>query len=456
MRKMRSRFVCQECGATSSKWAGRCPGCSAWNTLTEDGVHPPAGGDAVELQSLPAGGAAVTPTGVGELDRVLGGGLTRSSVTLVAGEPGIGKSTLLLQMLCGLASRGKRGLLVSAEESPAQVRDRAARLGALQPGVWVAAQTELPAILDTARRLRPDALVVDSVQMVSDPDVGSVAGTVSQVRACAQSLAEEAKRDGPAVVLVGHVTKDGAIAGPRVLEHLVDTVLTFEGERHHALRLLRAVKHRFGAVGELGLWEMRSAGLAEVADAGALLLADRRPGSPGSVVFAAMEGRRPLLVEIQALVGSAKGGPPRRSASGYDLARLCQLLAVLERRLGLSTSGHDVYVSAVGGVRVAEPAADLAVALAVASGVTGCVLPDDMVALGEVGLGGELRQVAFTPPRLAEAERHGFARALVPPGCAGTGGLRIEHAGTLAQAIDAHLRPAVPTPRLRVLAGQVG
>jgi DNA repair protein RadA/Sms len=451
MNRNRTHFVCED-----SKWAGRCPGCGAWNTLTEVQAIPSAAleaVEAVELGALPAGGANPIPTGVGELDRVLGGGLIPSSVTLVAGEPGIGKSTLLLQMLCGLAAGGRTCLLVSAEESPAQVRDRAARLGALQPGVWVAAQTELPAILDISRRLKPDVLVVDSVQTVSDPDAGSSPGTVGQVRACAQSLAEEAKRDGPAVVLVGHVTKDGAIAGPRALEHLVDTVLTFEGDRHHALRLLRAVKHRFGAVGELGLWEMTSAGLVEVADAGALLLADRQPGSPGSAVFAAMEGRRPLLVEIQALVVPA-GGPPRRSASGYDLGRLCQVLAVLHKSLGLSTAGDDVYVSAVGGVKVGEPAADLAVALAVVSAVTGFVVPDDMVAIGEVGLGGELRKVAFTPPRLAEAERHGFSRALIPPGANGTGGLRIEEAGTLALAVDSHLAPAPPTPRLRVLAGR--
>jgi DNA repair protein RadA/Sms len=436
----------------AAKWSGRCTGCGAWNTLEErpDGQAGVCPAIPVELASVPQGGATPMPSGVGELDRVLGGGIVPSSVTLLAGEPGIGKSTLLLQMLASLADSGARSLLVSAEESPEQVRERADRLGALRPEVWIVAATELGEIRSAARRVQPDVLVVDSVQTVADGESGGAPGTVSQVRACAQALADDAKRGGPAVVLAGHVTKDGSIAGPRVLEHLVDTVLTFEGDRHHGLRLLRAVKHRFGAAGELGLLEMTESGLVEVLDGGAFLLADRRPASPGSVVFAAMDGRRPLLVEIQALVGPA-AGPPRRSASGYDTPRLCQLLAVLDRRVGLRMASQDVYVSAAGGVSVAEPAADLAVALAVASAATGRVVPDGMVAIAEVGLGGELRRAVRMQARLAEAARHGFGTAVVATGEAPAGQVRLRSAATLGAAIDACLGEAVEPPRLRVL-----
>lgn len=409
--------------------------------------------------SVPVRLAAVTaeqlepvPTGVQELDRVLGGGLVPSSVSLIAGEPGIGKSTLLLQMLAGMAARGARTLLVSAEESPAQVGLRAARLGVDDDRMWIVGETDLAAIRATISSLEPDVVVVDSVQTISDED--STPGTVASVRGCAAALADDAKSGGPSVVLVGHVTKDGSIAGPRVLEHLVDTVLSFEGDRHHALRLLRAVKHRFGPVGELGMWEMTAAGLQEVPDGAAFLLADRRKGTPGSSVFAGMEGRRPLLVEIQALVGSAGGAGPRRSASGYEAGRLGQLVAVLDARAGVDLKRADVYVSAVGGVRLADPGADLAVAAAITSAVAGIALPDDLVVLGEVGLGGELRQVTHTPRRLAEAARLGFCRALVPSGSAGTFDLPTIAADSLVQALDVILDPRpVVRPKLRVLRG---
>jgi DNA repair protein RadA/Sms len=380
--------------------------------------------------------AAPVPTGVSELDRVLGGGLVPGSVTLLGGEPGIGKSTLLLQTIGAVAARGGRCLLVSAEESGPQVRRRAERLGALGSEVWLVAETALPGIRQAIATVEPDVVVVDSIQAVWDPELESAPGSVAQVRGCAHELAGLA-RDGPrAVVLVGHVTKDGALAGPRVLEHLVDTVLTFEGDRHHALRMLRAVKHRFGPTGELGLFEMTDAGMRGVPDASGVFLGDRRHDTPGSVVFPALEGVRPLLVELQALVVATKNPAPRRSASGLDQGRLGLLLAVLDRRAGLVTASSDVYASAVGGVRISEPGADLAVCLAVASAVLQRPVPADIVAVGEVGLGGELRQVAHTPRRLAEASRLGFARAVVADTAPDDLPLGVIRVSSLRQAVD--------------------
>ena len=431
-----------------------------------------SGGVPVALASVTGDGARPRSTGLAELDRVLGGGLVPSSVTLMAGEPGIGKSTLLLQLLAGMAGSGRRCLLVSAEESPAQVGRRAARLALDCDDVFVLGETDLGTIRGAMVDLAPDVVVIDSIQTIADHGGGATAGTVASVRSGAAALAEDAKAEGgPAVVLVGHVTKDGSIAGPRVLEHLVDTVLSFEGERHHSLRLLRAVKHRFGPVGELGMWEMTTAGMVEVPDGTALLLADRRPGSPGSVVFAGMEGRRPLLTEVQALVGPADG-VPRRSTAGYEAARLAQLLAVLHRWAGLDLRQKDVYVSGVGGVRLGDPGADLAVAAAVASAATGRPVPADMVVVGEVGLGGELRQAPHMARRLAEADRLGFGRALVPAGAGGAPapgaapasgaggvaptGLRVIGSAAVADALDVVLAAApAGRPRLRVLGGVV-
>ncbi len=366
------------------------------------------------LADIALGASDPVPTGVDELDRVLGGGLVPGSVSLLGGEPGIGKSTLLLQVLGSLAARGARCLLVSAEESGPQVRRRAERLGVARPGVWLVAETALLGIRAAIDDVRPDVVVVDSIQTVWDPELDSAPGSVAQVRGCAHELAVIARSRGTAMLLVGHVTKEGALAGPRVLEHLVDTVLTFEGDRHHALRMLRSVKHRFGPTGELGLFEMTDEGMRGMPDAGGVFLGDRRHGSPGSVVFPAVEGFRPLLVEVQALVVGSNLPAPRRSASGLDHGRLGLLLAVLDRRAGVRTGSSDVYTSAVGGVRVVEPGVDLAVCLAVASAVNGDALPADLVVVGEVGLGGELRQVAQTARRLAEAERLGFRRAVVP------------------------------------------
>jgi DNA repair protein RadA/Sms len=425
MSRVKSVHRCQECGAAAARWTGRCTACGAWNTLVEEVDGPASGRDgrrgsglhepAVPLAEVVADGSAARPTGVGELDRVLGGGLVPGSVTLLGGEPGIGKSTLLLQMLAAVAATGVRSLLVSAEESAEQVRLRAERLGAGgSAGVWVVSETELSALGAAVDDVAPGLLAVDSIQTVFDADVDSAPGSVTQVRHCAHRLVRLAKGRDLATVLVGHVTKEGTLAGPRVLEHVVDTVLSFEGDRHHALRLLRAVKHRFGATGELGVFEMGEAGLVGVPDAGALFLADRRPGVPGSAVVPAVEGRRPLLVEVQALVAESQLGVPRRSAEGVDAGRLALLAAVLQERAGVSLVKRDVYALAAGGVRVVEPAADLALALAVASARSGVALPADAVACGEVGLGGELRRPGQLQRRLSEATRLGFRRAIIP------------------------------------------
>ncbi len=355
-----------------------------------------------------------TATGVGELDRVLGGGLVPGSVTLIGGEPGIGKSTLLLHAAAGTAAAGVPVLYVSAEESAGQVRSRAARIGALPDSLWLASETDLPTVIGHIDAVGPALVVVDSIQTVHDPALSSAPGSVAQVRECAHRLVTEARERNVAVVLVGHVTKDGGLAGPRVLEHLVDTVLSFDGDRHHALRLLRAVKHRHGGTGELGVFQMTDAGLEGVADPSAMFLADRRAGEAGSVVVPVLDGGRPLMVEVQALLGPSPLPTPRRQAQGIDGGRLSMLLAVLEQRVGLSVAGADVWVTVAGGVRATEPAVDLGVALAVASAATGVPVAADVVVCGEVGLAGELRQVGRLDRRMAEAARLGFGRVLVP------------------------------------------
>jgi DNA repair protein RadA/Sms len=377
------------------------------------------------------------PTGISELDRVLGGGFVPGSVTLIGGEPGVGKSTLLTQVAASMAFAGHDVLYVSAEESRQQVRLRADRLGALAPKLWLASESELEHVLAHADALQPSLVVIDSIQTVHDPALGSAPGSTVQVRECAHRLVREAKQRNLAVVLVGHVTKDGGLAGPRVLEHVVDTVLCFDGDRHHALRLLRAAKHRFGSTADLGLFEMTEHGLEPVPDPSALFLADRRPGVPGSAVVPTLDGHRPMLVELQALVAKTNLPLARRSAQGVDGGRLAFLLAVLERRAQLSLTGSDVFALAVGGVRVVEPGADLALALAVASSLSDTSLPSDLVACAEIGLGGELRQVGQTPRRLAEAGRLGFARALLPHSAPDPpAGLRPLRAATVADALD--------------------
>jgi len=445
--KIRLVHRCAECGATHPKWSGKCLTCDAWNSLVEDfeGGDEPITSLAAGMALVPAG----EPTQIGkvdssvghprltnieELDRVLGGGLVPGSVTLLGGEPGIGKSTLLLQLLANMSGTT---LYVTAEESAQQVRMRAERLGALRDDLWLLPEMSLPHIITAINTVRPSLVVIDSIQMIADPDLGSTPGSVVQVRGCAHRLVQEAKRRHLPIVLVGHVTKEGGLAGPRVLEHVVDTVLSFEGERHHALRLLRASKHRYGPTNELGLFEMTEQGLVGVPDASQLFLADRRTGVPGSVVVPTLEGQRPLLVELQALTNAVSGGaPPRRSAQGVDPGRLSMLLAVLERRARVSLSSHEVYASVVGGVRLTEPGADLALCLALVSAITNTPLPADLVVVGEVGLAGEVRQAAQISRRLAEASRLGFTRAIVPANSPDDlRGIKLQRASTLNEAL---------------------
>jgi DNA repair protein RadA/Sms len=440
--KLKSVYRCGECGGSAPKWVGRCPACETWGSLVEELERPVTASPASLAPRSPVSligdvsldAYAAAPTGVAELDRVLGGGLVPGSVTVVGGEPGIGKSTLLLQVLAGMAVRGQRCLLVTAEESAQQVRSRAERLDTIVPDLYLAAETSLPNVLAHVEELSPDVLVVDSIQTIFDPELSSAPGSVAQVRDCAHRLVREAKERGMATILVGHVTKEGGLAGPRVLEHLVDTVLSFEGERHHALRLLRAAKHRFGSTSELGLFEMAERGLLGVPDPSKLFLADRRAGVAGSMVVPTVEGHRPLLVEVQALVTRpfSETVPPRRSAQGMDQGRLAMLLAAIKGYGGL-----DVHVSAVGGVRLVEPGADLALVLAITSARTGIPIGDGLVACGEIGLTGEVRQVSQTPRRLAEAARLGFTTAIVPKSSpAPPPGIDVIRVATVAQAIE--------------------
>ncbi len=444
MPKTRSVFRCQECGGPSPKWVGRCPSCGEWNTLVEelDGgdevVVVPPGGRAVPIAEVDSAEWQPRSTGSEEIDRVLSGGLVPGSVTLVGGEPGVGKSTLLLQVASSVAQTGATVLYIAAEESPQQVRLRAERLGTLAPNLYLASETALPNLLAQIEEIAPDLLVVDSIQTIFEPALSSAPGSVAQVRECTARLVRLAKSRDLATVLVGHVTKDGALAGPRVLEHAVDTVLSFDGDRHHALRLLRATKHRFGTTDELGLFEMGDCGLRAVPDASGLFLADRRPGVSGSAVVPTIEGHRPLLVEVQGLVVASSLPSPRRSTQGLDGGRLPMLLAVLARRAATDLGGLDVYALAVGGVKVVDPGADLGVALALASSLHDVALPDGLVVVGEIGLGGELRQVAQCHRRLTEAMRLGYRRAIVPRlSPEAPAGVDVLRAATLAEALDA-------------------
>lgn len=446
MARPRNVYRCQECGTAEPKWAGRCPGCGSWNSLVEEVERPAAAGRDESLGEgagtpRPIGEVDVeafapTPTGVGELDRVLQGGVVPGSVTLLGGEPGIGKSSLLLQALAGLARAGHRCLYVTAEESAQQVRRRAERVGAVCDDLWLVAETVVPHVLAHLDEVAPTVVAVDSIQTVHDPALAAAPGSVSQVRESTHRLVRTAKERGIATVVVGHVTKDGGLAGPRVLEHLVDTVLSFEGERHHALRLLRALKHRYGSTDELGLFEMTGDGLVGVPDPSALFLADRRPGVAGSVVAPVLDGHRPLLVEVQALVAHTHLPTPRRSAQGLDSGRLALVLAVLDKRIETTFRDQDVHTVAAGGVKVTEPGADLALALALLSARDGRSLSQWLVACGEIGLGGELRQVHQTGRRLAEAARLGFRQAIVPASApADVAGLEVLRAATLAEAV---------------------
>ena len=427
MARVRSVYACTHCGAQQPRWMGRCPECGSWSSLVEESAGGAASTSAPELAVAADADAAAKPralaeidaeaqprlaTGVPELDRVLGGGLVPGSVVLLAGEPGVGKSTLALQLAAGLAPA--RVLYVSGEESPEQIRLRAERLPALPPNLLLLAETHVEALATPWRELAPAAVIVDSVQTLRSERVESAPGSVAQVRECAALLATAAKRAGAALILVGHVTREGTIAGPRVLEHLVDVVLYFDGDRGHAFRLLRAHKNRFGSTQEIGVFHMGEAGLDGVANPSELFLAERRGDAPGSCVATLVEGTRPLLVEIQALVAPAGYGTARRTAIGIDDGRLALLLAVLDRRAGVDLVSRDVFANAAGGVRVSEPAADLAIALALASSRLDLPLPPDVAACGEIGLGGEIRRVARLDLRVREAARLGFRRMLVP------------------------------------------
>ncbi|MFT5744494.1 MAG: DNA repair protein RadA/Sms [Paracoccaceae bacterium] len=419
-------FTCAKCAASFTKWSGRCESCGAWNSIEESKPLSAAGpakkslggkrGNAIVLTDLATQEAEPprTMSGVDELDRVLGGGLVPASALLVGGDPGIGKSTLLLQAAARFARNGLKVIYISGEESVAQVQMRARRLGLTESPVMLAAETNLRDILTTLEAEKPDLAIIDSIQTMWADNVESAPGSVSQVRASAHELTTFAKRKGIAVVMVGHVTKDGTIAGPRVVEHMVDTVLYFEGERGHQFRILRSVKNRFGPADEIGVFEMTGKGLAEVKNPSALFLSERGKPTPGSVVFAGIEGSRPVLCEFQALVAPSPHSQPRRTVVGWDGGRLAMILAVLEARCGVPFTGLDVYLNVAGGLRVTEPAADLAVAAALISAREDAALPADCVVFGEISLSGALRPVSQTENRLKEAQKLGFTQAITP------------------------------------------
>ena len=451
MAKPQKRYVCQSCGSVAPRWAGQCADCLEWNTLVEDlGAsvtpfaakhHLQTGGRALQLVGLDSEIALPErlPTGIAELDRAMGGGFVEGSATLIGGDPGIGKSTLLLQAAAKLAMAGRQIAYVSGEEAADQVRLRAQRLGLGNAPVQLAAATSVRDILTTlSQGTAPDLVVIDSIQTMHSDLIEGAPGTVSQVRASAQELIRFAKERGTAVVLVGHVTKDGSIAGPRVLEHMVDTVLSFEGERSHQYRILRAIKNRFGGTDEIGVFAMETEGLSEVANPSALFLTQRDEGVTGTTVFPALEGTRPVLVEIQALVVRlASGATPRRAVVGWDSGRLAMILAVLEARCGLSFSSCEVYLNIAGGYRVQDPAADLAVAAALISALSERPVPADAVAFGEVALSGEIRPVAHAALRLKEATKLGFERALVPAASSGEKGpMRLNGFRNLGSFVD--------------------
>ena len=438
-------YVCQQCGFESGKWHGRCPSCDAWDSLVEEAGgagrrgFPVRTPEPVPYPDVASAELVRTSTGLAEFDRVLGSGLVPGGVVLVGGEPGVGKSTLLLQSASAVAETGRRVLYASGEESPAQLRLRGARLAVRSANLLVLAETDVDAIATAARRSRVDLLLVDSIQAVRCAELTSVPGSVGQVRESAARLVALAKSTDLPVVIVGHVTKEGSIAGPRTLEHVVDTVIQFEGDRHHAHRILRALKNRFGPADEIGVFSMGDAGLRGIPNPSEVFLAERASGSPGSAVLAAIEGTRPLLVEVQALVGETAHGSPRRVALGVDGARLAMILAVLARRAGIDVGGRDVFVNVAGGIETSEPAADLAVALAAASSLAGRPLAERTTILGEIGLAGEIRSVSRLDARLREASRLGFDTALVPAGAASTSssGLRLVTVRHLSEALDA-------------------
>jgi len=440
-------YRCTECGWTTAKWVGRCGECQAWGTVEEAGVvassrTTPAATvatPALPITQVDATQAAYRTTGVGELDRVLGGGLVPGAVVLLAGEPGVGKSTLLLDVAARAAADGRRVLYVTGEESAAQVRLRAERIGALSPTLFLAAENDLGLALGQIQATDPALLIVDSVQTLSSAEVDGTAGGVSQVREVAASIINTAKALNIATIMVGHVTKDGSVAGPRVLEHLVDVVCQFDGDRHSRLRLLRAIKNRYGPTDEVGCFDLTEDGIEGLADPSGLFVARTKDPVSGTCITVTVEGRRPLVAEVQALVNQTEAPQPRRATSGLDPARTSMILAVLAARVGLQTSKKDTYVATVGGMKLSEPAVDLATALAVASAIMDTPVRQDIVAFGEVGLAGEVRRVQDLGRRITEAERLGFRGAIVPSSPTGPGkvpaGFRIAEVSTLDEAL---------------------
>lgn len=453
MVKLKTQYVCQQCGRTAAKPLGRCPQCGEWNSMVEEVVesrpNSPAtvyGQAPIRLDQLETGNDDRLPLGIAEFARVLGGGVVPGSLVLIGGDPGIGKSTLLLQVSAGLTARGPV-LYVSGEESVGQIKNRAARLtdgAAPADRMYLLTETDLGRVIGHIEELRPLLTVIDSIQTMQSDEIDSAAGSISQVRACAARLQATAKSSGVAIFLVGHVTKEGAIAGPRVLEHIVDTVLYLEGDSFHSYRLLRSVKNRFGPTNEVGVFEMGSAGLVEVANPSEAFLAERKADAPGSAIAITMEGTRPLLVEVQGLTSPSAFGNPRRTANGVDNNRLLLLVAVLSRRVGIQLSDQDVFVNVVGGLQVSEPAADLALASAIASSARDRAMPPDLALVGEVGLSGELRSVAQLPARLSEASRLGFREVVVPASARSSvtapAGLKVSAVASLAEALALVLR----------------
>lgn len=467
MAKARIHYRCSECQRTTAKWVGRCPECGTWGTVDEVTALAAVPGrrsvvpvsPAVPISSIEPGHTRHDPTGVGELDRVLGGGVVPGSVTLLAGDPGVGKSTLLLEVAHRWAESGRRALYVSGEESTGQIRLRAERTGCSHDEIYLAAESDLHAVLGHLEAVRPTLVVVDSVQTISTTETDGVSGGVTQVRAVTTALTAMAKSTGVALVLVGHVTKDGAIAGPRSLEHLVDVVLHFEGEADTTLRMVRGVKNRFGPADEVGCFLLHDNGIEGVADPSGLFLEQRLEPVPGTAITVTLDGKRPLIGEVQALLAAPSGGSPRRAVSGIDHSRAAMVTAVLEKHASLPIGANDIYLSTVGGMRMTDPSCDLAVAMALASATADLPSPTTAVMIGEVGLAGDLRPVSGMERRLAEAARLGFTTALIPPGCPpGPGGMRTLEAATIVTALRhllniAEHRASKPPP-LRSLDGR--
>ena len=451
MAKQKTVYVCSQCGYETARWLGKCPDCGSWNTLTEQLAAPAApeikqlkrapgtGAEPMIIDDIPLDSMLRHSTGIGELDRVLGGGIVEGSLLLVGGDPGIGKSTLLTQVSAHYAQDGHRVLYVSGEESARQIKMRAQRLGASGSQLYILSENDMSAVEKQMEKIGPDLMIVDSIQTMYRPDMAAAPGSVSQVRESASVLMRAAKTTGCAIILVGHVTKEGSLAGPRVLEHMVDAVLYFEGDRQHQYRLLRAVKNRFGSVNELGMFEMTSQGMREVENASEVLLSSRAHNQSGSVVMCAMEGSRPLLVDVQALVATTVFGNPRRMASGVDQGRLALLLAVLEKRSGLPLYNQDVYINIAGGMTLDEPGADLALCAAIASSHKNRVLGGSWAVMGEVGLAGEVRPVGQADRRVAECARMGFTDLILPHGnlrgLTAPDGLALHPVNTLNEAL---------------------